>query len=508
MQLGRLNVRISRQSVINDKRLLADTNKVKGSPAIIYSRSINVTPTRTNRWWAARYNVNNAWIFNGNNGNLNNNNVNNANRCQAVAILPIFKVYAFIFMTEVIFFAMLLGVMFETRQNKRYGRDSMAFEMNWAPLLVRLMRELTARTYRILHNYTFLTSIPKWREIFATEFSGRIVDHILCDTLRPWIEKELHPRTFNNRKGMGSQAAINQVIEDICEASNDYTEAAWVIKWDLAGFFPNANCDYMESCFVRVIDKYQEEIVDKYGTWVPAFLKWIAMIAIHCCPARHYERRTPKYLWEIHIKPEKSILNKPDGVGVPIGRMSSQTGMGLYINDEVRWLNDECGIHTTVFMDDGVMVVPDRLKEYALSLIPELRKRLIAKGVCVNDKKFYCQQYWKGLEFLGSHIHPWSIILNDAAWARCLARIAEYNQLSIADKYRELDHFIATVNSYSGLLKNCTSYKRILRLKNVISDDWWTWIEWDARRQCVISKPKYSFRARLNKKYKLKLKRI
>ena len=44
-------------------------------------------PTRTNRWFAQRYNVNNAWIFNANNGNLNNNNVNNANRSQAVAIL-------------------------------------------------------------------------------------------------------------------------------------------------------------------------------------------------------------------------------------------------------------------------------------------------------------------------------------------------------------------------------------------------------------------------------------
>ena len=42
----------------------------------------------TNRWFAERYNVNNAWIFNANNGNLNNNNVNNTNRCQAVAILP------------------------------------------------------------------------------------------------------------------------------------------------------------------------------------------------------------------------------------------------------------------------------------------------------------------------------------------------------------------------------------------------------------------------------------
>ena len=46
-----------------------------------------------NRWFAERYNVNNARNFNGNNGNLNNNNVNNTNRCQAVAILPIFSFY-------------------------------------------------------------------------------------------------------------------------------------------------------------------------------------------------------------------------------------------------------------------------------------------------------------------------------------------------------------------------------------------------------------------------------
>ena len=70
-------------------------NKVKGSPAIIYSRTTDATPTRTNRWFATRYNANNAWIFNGWNGNLNNNNVNNAIRSQAVAILLLFSVLRF-----------------------------------------------------------------------------------------------------------------------------------------------------------------------------------------------------------------------------------------------------------------------------------------------------------------------------------------------------------------------------------------------------------------------------
>lgn len=409
-------------------------------------------------------------------------------------------------MSDILFFSLLLNVMFSTRKNKRYGRDAMQFETNWAPLLVRLMRELMERKFRILHNYTFLVSIPKWREVFATEFVGRIADHILCDTLQPWIGRTLHHRTFNNRIGMGSQAAINQVIEDICEVSNGYTETAWIIKWDLKGFFPNADCNYMESCFVSVIERYRDEIVDYYGAWMPSFLRWLAMIDIHCCPAKHYERRTPKYLWDAHIKPEKSILNKPDGIGVPIGRMSSQTGMGLYINDEVRWLNDVCGIHTTVFMDDGVMVVPDRLKPYALSLMPELRKRLAAKGVMMNNEKFYCQQYWKGMEFLGSHIHPWSIILNDCTWARCLKRIDEYNTMSRKEKFYNLDRFISTVNSYTGLLKNRTSYHRINKLRETIVTLWWRWLDWDVRRLCVVCKPQYTFRERLNYKYHLKLK--
>ena len=62
-------------------------NVVKGVAAVIYSRTSDVHPTGTNRWFAERYNVNNAWNFNGSNRNLNNNNVNNANQTGAVSKL-------------------------------------------------------------------------------------------------------------------------------------------------------------------------------------------------------------------------------------------------------------------------------------------------------------------------------------------------------------------------------------------------------------------------------------
>ena len=213
-------------------------------------------------------------------------------------------------------------------------------------------------------------------------------------------------------------------------------------------------------------------------------------------------------MWAEHIEPHKSLFNKPQGTGAPIGRMTSQMGMGLYINDEVRWLNDECGIRTVLFMDDGVMSVPESQHQYALSLLPILRKRLADKGVMMNDRKFYDQPYQHGLEFLGTHIHPWSLVLNDCTFERGLFRIEEYNEMDTEEKYRQLDRFISTVNSYTGQLKNRTQYGRICQLCDVTADDWWQWLDWDQRRLCVVSKPQHTFRQRLCKKYNLKLKRI
>ena len=412
-------------------------------------------------------------------------------------------------MTEEYITQWLIETMYATRKNKRYGRDSIDFERRWTPELRRMAKELATRSFRVERNYAFLTSIPKWREIFATEFQGRMADHLLCDSLSPYIERELHPHTFNNRIGKGSQSAINQVIEDIAEVTNGYRTEARIIKWDLKGFFPSANLDIMCGMFCDLIDRYADEIVEATGQdEMLEFLKWLAMVIIHCRPQMHCELRTPWRLWSEHISPEKSLFGKDAGVGAPIGRMTSQTGMGLYLNDEVRWLNDECGIRSTLFMDDCVMVVPERLHSYALSLFPELRQRLAAKGVRMNEKKFYDQPYQHGLEFLGSHIRPWSIILNDATYARAIARIHEYNTLPASEKYYHLDRFISTINSYTGLLKNRTSFRRICKLRDTIGSDLWQWIDWDYRRLCVISKPQYTFRQRLCKKYNLKLKRI
>lgn len=462
-----------------------------------------------NRWLAQRYNVNNAWIFNGTNGNLNNNNVTNRYRVQAVTNLHSRLYFTLrLQMNEKELrrknFSRQIETYFAARKNKRYGRDQIAYEVGWVGRTVRSFRERERREFRIRHNYAFLTSVPRWREIFATEMEGRCADHELCDALMPYVERELTDRTYNNRKGKGGQAAINQVVEDMCEASGGYVSEAWVLKVDIAAFFPSALWTVSERYITDVIDRHAAELTaDGYD---PGYLRWMTMILLHANPAAHCELRTPRWLWKGHISDEKSLFSKPEGVGAAIGRLTWQTAMGLYVNDDIRWLSVEKGIRAVCFVDDIVLCVPASQKEYALATIGELRGRLAKKGLRLHPRKFYCQRVCHGLEFLGSHIKPYRLHLNRSTVARAMRRIGELNTLS--DKRQHTNKLLSSMNSYAGLMKGRNDRRRLQLLRRSLDSEWWQYVSWDAGRQCLVYKHGCSPKERLNRKYGLKLKNL
>ena len=459
----------------------------------------------SNRWFAQRYSASNAWNFNGTNGNLNNNSVGNQNLVQAVTNLPdgFLNVRN---MNRKSLFAMCVYNYFRTRRNKRYGRDQMDFEADWVSRLLRFFYAIVYRTLRIDHNFAFLTSYPVWREIFASVFEGRMTDHMLCDPLIPYMEAMLSPRTYNNRTGKGTMAAVNQVIEDIYKVTDGYTRPARIIKWDIKGFFPSALWEIMQRCYDRVIDSNAVSISEAYGDEFPGLLHWLAMLCVNTSPTAHCELRTPPQMWHVHIKPEKSAFTKPPGVSAPIGRLVAQHAMGMYINDDVKWLCEDCGIDTVVFVDDGVMVVPERLHAYALAKVGELRERFALKGLRMNERKFYDQPYQNGLELLGSHIRPYRIHVNNKTYRRARERMVEINGISPDGRLAMIDSVINSINSYFSLLKTRTDYRRLTALRDMIDGGWWKYLEWDAARLCVTARPQYSFRRRMDRKYGLRLR--
>lgn len=156
------------------------------------------------------------------------------------------------------------------------------------------------------------------------------------------------------------------------------------------------------------------------------------------------------------------------------------------------------------FVDDIVIVVPEGLHHYALSLIPVLRGRFAAKGVRLNEKKFYDQPATHGVEFLGSHIKPNRVCLNSGTIETALMRVDEMNGWE--DKEARIESFIASVNSYTGLTKNRTNHKATIAIKERTSPEWWQYVEWNDARKCVNARPGYKHNEMLDKKYHLKLK--
>jgi len=368
----------------------------------------------------------------------------------------------------------LFLVYYKARANKRRSRDTVRFEMNLEANLLQLWKELNERTFRADSNYAFTVSVPKDREIFATEMKNRVVHHYLDWRMRPIYEKVLSDRSFNNRKGMGLHKAIECFNDDIRELTERYTKDAWCFHLDLKGYFPNANVEKALAQQLELIDRYYEGD-DKDD------LKYMMTTCMRADPARHCNIYVPLSCWD-RIAPEKSLFNKPTGTGAAIGFLIWQNAMGLYINDVVKWLQSHESLRVVVFVDDIYVVTRD--KTGFLALMPELRKRLAELDVRLNEKKFFCQHFSKGIRCLGTMLKFGRMYLNRTTVNRAFARLREW-----ADRryipIDERNNMLCSLNTYCGMMKCGNNRKVLQKFKEESLRLLGRFLEWNEKKDCL-----------------------
>ena len=74
------------------------------------------------------------------------------------------------------------------------------------------------------------------------------------------------------------------------------------------------------------------------------------------------------------------------------------------------------------------------------------------------------------------------------------------------DKEKELEHFLDSMNSYFGLLKNRTDYYKMFELLRMCSLEWWHYCFYNVRKKCLTAVPSQSHKMRLCRKYGIKVK--
>lgn len=388
----------------------------------------------------------------------------------------------------------LIEVYYKARKNKRRSPDSVSYEMNFEANLVNLQRKINSRELTADSNYAFVVFSPKAREIFATSMETRIVHHYLDWRLRPIYEKVLSPISFNNRKGMGQHAAIETFRKIVKEESLNYTKDAWIIHLDIKGYFPNAN--------VNVAYEQQKKLIETYYTGKDKEdLIYMMGVALKADPARHCNVFVPRENWQ-KIAPEKSLFNKPTGIGGAIGFLCWQNAMGIYINDITRWLNEELGYKMVVFVDD-IFVITTQKTEF-LHLMPEIRQRLAKINVKLNESKFYCQHYSKGAMVLGSMVKFDRCYLNKNTCKKGVKTMLKMKQWKINE--HNVNSVLASINCYTGMAKKRNNYKRLMEYKELGLRLFGKYMVWNDQKKCFNLLPKYSFKNILKRQYKLSIR--
>ena len=375
------------------------------------------------------------------------------------------------------------------RRNKRRSPDQVEFELHWEANCIALYDDIVTHSVRPTA-YTFVTDYPKPREVFASDMATRILHHYLDIRLRPLLERRMSPHTFNNRVGMGQAACQNALISDIYEVTRGFTRDAWIIKVDMSGCFPNINQETAYNQLKAVImEDYHEEDKDE--------LLYMLQVCVFSYPTHHCYRKSPLAKWA-KIAPHKSLFTKPDGVGAAIGHLIWQNAVNYYFHEIDEWLI-RMGITFERFVDDFVFVT-DNKEAFLPYVMPELRRRLEPLGAKLNESKFYCQHYTKGVEWLGAHIKMDRIYVN----GRIVARgVVKAKRLGKRAGPKRIDRLLSTLNSYLGVCKNVNGYNQAQKIIRCIPDKWWKFVRFNRQRCCLEALPEYNYRNRIINQYKL-----
>ena len=376
------------------------------------------------------------------------------------------------------------------RRNKRRSPDQVEFELHWERECAALYDGVVSRSYQPTA-YTFITDLPKPREVFASDMSTRILHHYLDLRLRPLLEKRMSAHTFNNRVGMGQNACQNALISDIYEVSRGFTRDCWIVKVDMSGCFPNINQDIAYRQLEAVI------LSDYHGRDKDEVL-YMLRVCVYSYPTHHCYRKSPLSKWA-KIPTEKSLFSKPDGTGAAIGHLIWQNAVNYYFHEIDEWLLS-MGFKYERFVDD-IVFVTDNKHAFLPYVLPELRRRLGALGARLNEKKFYCQHYTKGVEWIGCHIKMDRIYPNRRIIRRARMKARHMNWYV---NERHVGPLIDSMNSYLGICKNTNGLNQAMTILGELSPRWFSFVRFNRRRVCLQARPDYTERNRIIKKYHLK----
>lgn len=252
-------------------------------------------------------------------------------------------------------------------ENKRFHKEVLAFSMSKEDELLRACEEVETLTYSQGPYTVFKVWEPKERLIMALPFYDRVMQHMIVNAIGPVFEERFYCHSYACREGKGMHAASNQLYKWLYELMVVQGLRIYAFKGDISKYFASIPHDGLK-------DENRRYIGDKKAL----------------------------YLMD-NIIDRNGIL--PDGVGIPVGNLTSQLFANVYGNRLDKFIKHTLHIKYYVrYMDDFIILSPDlnQLKEWEKRIEEFLEEEM---KLHINPKSTILYA-GNGVDFCGYIHHP------------------------------------------------------------------------------------------------------
>lgn len=296
-------------------------------------------------------------------------------------------------------------------KGKRNKPDVNWFYLNLINNIITLHFALVNQSYKHGGYFAFNVCDPKPRHIHKANVRDRLVHHAVYRILYQFFDRTFISESFSCRNGKGTHKAIEKFRRYFYKASQNHTITCYVLKMDIQKFFASINHKVL-------LEILRGHIADDELIW----------------------------LLENIIS---SFNSKGKGVSLPLGNLTSQLFVNIYMNKFDQFIKHKLKIKYYIrFADDFVILDPNsqKLRELVAPIKSYLKQNL---QLDVHPDKIYIKTVASGIDFLGFVNFPDHRVLRAKTKRRMLKRINQKN-----------------LPSYLGLIKHCHGYK----LSQIIAD--------------------------------------
>lgn len=310
---------------------------------------------------------------------------------------------------DIISFENLLVSWREFLKGKKKRKDIAVFSLHFLDNILSLQRELSYKTYKHGGYKASQINDPKPRQLHKASVRDRLLHHALYRILYPYFDTKFIFDSYSCRRMKGTHRALNRFREYARKVSCNHTRTVWVLKCDIRKFF--ANIDHQ-----ILIDILKHNIVDKNTMWLMR-----------------------EVIGSFNVKDRR-------GVGLPLGNLTSQLLVNIYMNEFDHFLKRNLKIEYCIrYADDFVILYKDQ--KYLEKIIPKISSFLETRlKLSLHPNKVFIKTLASGVDFLGWVHFPHRRVLRTSTKRRMFKKLKSSNNE-------------VTRISYLGLLKHGDAYK-------------------------------------------------